>query len=124
MVRKANRRGGEGLWHPIQQWMFLNILENRAAGVRLGTMTNQPIGLWLHGVNGVELRQAQRAWATCLDYQLDPDTPAGPDSLRRRGVEHVAERFAALAPPPGAPEAAKPTFRETLELFYDGAPDL
>src|SRR5439155_4452088 len=90
--RKARRRGGEGIWHPAQGRLWLSHLRQRAAGVRVTTLANLPVGLWLMGEDGIELDQAQRAfsfWAESValpERQLG-ERPSGARSLRRRGLE-------------------------------------
>src|ERR1039458_3130620 len=54
MVARADRRGGEGLWHPVQQDLWLGLLRNRlAAAVRPHTLANLPVGLWMLGMDGI-----------------------------------------------------------------------
>jgi hypothetical protein len=142
-VTKAKRQGGEGLWHPNQQQLFLDVLRRRQNdNNRLPTIANLPVGLWRVGYEGITTEQVQRAmsyWGGHLpgapaswgqsgrDRRTGKSKaerrPSGPRSLRRRGVEQAVERLAA----PGASESAKRELRNLLEIMNDlgdpSAPD-
>ncbi len=115
-VGKTARRGGEGLWHPIQGAIFLAILNNLAQGVRLTTMANLPVGLWMAGVEGVELRQVQRAlyyWITRRALGTKPNPirgsrPTGPRSIREQAIRAIVDGIA-------RPNASPPVRRELAE---------
>src|SRR5207249_3517346 len=66
-VQKERRRGGAGLWHPLQFQIWLALLRNRAAGVRLPTLANIPVGAWLLWPEGVEVGQAQLAFGFWIE---------------------------------------------------------
>src|SRR6266508_4020828 len=60
-TRKASRRGGEGLWHPIQFQLWLTLLRlRRRAGMSLASLADLPVGMWLLAWPGIETAQAQR----------------------------------------------------------------
>jgi hypothetical protein len=89
---KAPRRGGEGRWHPNQLRLWLWLLQNRAEGVRLATLANSPVGLWLLESEGIRLKQAQRAFAYWANRMIDE--PTGANSLRRRAIDEQIAKFA------------------------------
>ena len=61
-ISKAPRRGGEGLWHPNQLVIWMNLIAFRFdQGLRVPTLPNWPVGLWRLGTDGIELEQVQRA---------------------------------------------------------------
>lgn len=93
-VRKASRRGGEGLWHSAQFELWKTYLRHRKERVRLATLANLPIGGWLLGWDGVELDQAQKALLFWICQNGSPDRPSGERSLRRRGIETIVEELA------------------------------
>ena len=145
-IAKAPRRGGEGLWHPMQQVLWLDLLQRRVSDqVRSTTLANVPVGLWLLGQAGIETSQAQRAFEYWSGYLTIRDSgeprkkaarrpkgtaevwstqrPTGSRSLQRRAL---VERVEALSAP-GAPEEAKRQLRLLLEILNSGAgvsPDL
>lgn len=123
-VGKTARRGGEGLWHPIQQPIFLAILNNRAQGVRLTTMANLPVGLWLARAEGVELSQAQRAlyyWITRRALGGTPDArrgnrPTGARSIREQAIRAIVENIAH----PDATTQARRELARQIKIQADG----
>ena len=120
MAVRAERRGGEGLWHPTQQDLWLGLLRNRlVAGVRTHTLTNLPVGGWLLGMEGIETEQAQKAFSYWASYLSAPSRPTGERSLRRRAIEERVDQMA----DPSASEKSKRELRHLLEIINDLAPD-
>jgi hypothetical protein len=113
-VQKAPRRGGEGHWHPRQLELWLWLLQNRAAGVRPVTLSNAPVGLWLLGADGIELRQAQRAFGWWARRMIE--APTGDNSLRWRSTDVQVERLAGAHDNP----RAKQRLRRNFELLSYG----
>jgi hypothetical protein len=114
-TRKSSRRGGEGHWHPRQLEIWLWLLQNRASGVRLVTLSNAPVGLWLLGADGIDLRQAQRAFGWWANRMIK--APLGDDSLRGRSTEVQVERLAGGHDNP----RARQRLRRNFELLSDDA---
>ncbi len=124
MTAKEPRRGGAGLWHPVQADLFVAALSNRSRRIHLTTVANIPVGLWMLGTEGVEIEQAQRAlfyWATrrALGTHFDEKRgtrPTGQQSMRQRVVEAVVESVS----DPDAAYAPKRALREQLRNQADG----
>jgi hypothetical protein len=122
--RKAARRGGEGIWHEAQRRLWLSHLRQRAAGVRVTTLANLPVALWLMGEEGIELAQARRAFeywvrSVALTERHAGDRPSGARSLRRRGLEVNVDRIATAT----TSRAARRRLIDLLERLLDAAPD-
>jgi hypothetical protein len=119
MSARAERRGGEGLWHPQQRELWLGLLRNRlVAGVRTQTLANLPVGLWLLGTDGIETEQAQKAFSYWASYLGAESRPTGERSLRHRAIEERVNQMAT----PGASEKSKRELRRLLEIINDLAP--
>jgi len=118
-VTRAPRRGGEGLWHPNQMYLWLDLLHFRTReGRRVPTLTNLPVAAWRLGEEGIETEQAQRAYGY-WDSQLDnPNRPKGERSLRREAIEVRVQWLAS----PEASASAKRRLRRLLEMANDSAP--
>jgi hypothetical protein len=84
--KEGDRRGGAGLWHSVQQAVWLNLLSQRSAGVRLPTLANLPVGLWLLAFEGVGLDQVQRAFGFWSDPVNRRSRPPGSRSLTVRAI--------------------------------------
>jgi hypothetical protein len=116
MTARAERRGGEGLWHPTQRDLWLGLLSNRlVAGVRTQTLANFPVGGWLLGMEGIETEQAQKAFSYWASYLSAPTRPTGERSLRRRAIEERVDQMA----DPTASETSKRELRHLLEIIND-----
>ena len=102
---------GEGLWHPFQREIWLTALRQRREDVHLPTLACLPVGAWLLGAPGIELSQVQFAIQCYVRGRGTNERPAGPRSLRRRGVDALIDRYASHT----ATRAAKRTLRRTLE---------
>jgi hypothetical protein len=124
MAGKAPRRGGEGLWHPIQGDLFLIALRNEKNDTRLTTVANFPVGLWFGKVEGVELEQVRRAlyyWATrrALGGTYDPSRgtrPSGRTSIREVALRAIVDQVAAS----DATDQARADLTEQLRDNADG----
>jgi hypothetical protein len=118
---RAPRRGGEGLWHPNQLYLWLNLLHFRMREKRrVPTLANLPVAAWRLGEEGVETEQAQRAYGF-WDSNLDNTRrPKGDRSLRREAVDLRVNWLASAE----APVAAKRRLRRLLEFANDTAPAL
>jgi hypothetical protein len=134
-IAKAPRRGGEGLWHPDQLPLFLEVLRRREQEkLRIPTIANIPIALWRMGVEGVTTEQVQKAMSYWAGYlpgapsgsgQLGYDRrtggskaagrPRGDRALRRQAIDRAVSWLAA----PDAPETAKRELRNLLEIIND-----
>jgi hypothetical protein len=134
-LAKDKRQGGPGLWHPVQRWLFIEVLRRREQDKnRLPTIANLPVGLWRLGIPGITTEQIQQTmfyWGGHLpgapagwnqpgrDRKTGKSKagsrPGGPRSLRRRAVEHAVEKLAA----PGAGDRAKRELRNLLEIMND-----
>jgi len=120
MACRAERRGGEGLWHPAQRDLWLGLLRNRlVAGVRTQTLANLPVGLWLLRTEGIETEQAQKAFSYWASYLDAGSRPTGERSLRRRAIDERVEGMAIA----GASEKSKRELRRVLEIINDTAPN-
>lgn len=119
-VGKEARKGGAGVWRPVQATLFRLYLEQLSRGVRRSTLANIPVGLWLLANPGIELRQAQRALGFWSGRVTAGDQPADRRSLRRRGVSALVEQLA-------APSTGRPTrrrLRNAVEAALDQLPDV
>lgn len=118
---RAPRRGGEGLWHPNQLHLWLNLLHFRTRlKRRVPTLANLPVAAWRLGEEGVATEQAQRAygfWDSMLD---NTQRPKGDRSLRRQAIDERIEWIAAA----DAPRTAKLRLRELIEHINDTAPKI
>lgn len=137
-AKKAARQGGEGLWHPNQQVLFLDLLRCRDRGLRIPTLANVPVAWWRDSIQGIETEQAQRAlefWAgylpgTRVNLRQPPggrrprgtgdpwgeSRPKGERSLRRRAIELRVEWLSV----PGASAQSKRELRQLLEVLNEG----
>ena len=110
-VGKESRRGGAGLWHPVQGVLWIHLLRNHITnGVALDVLPNLPVGFWLFGTEGIETSQAQRAFNFWAQQIHGANRPKGSRSRRRRVLD---ERVRILA----APEASAQAQRELRRLF-------
>jgi hypothetical protein len=118
---RAPRRGGEGLWHPNQLYLWLNLLHFRTRlKRRVPTLANLPVAAWRLSEEGVATEQAQRAyrfWDSMLD---NTQRPKGDRSLRRQAIDERIEWIAAA----DAPRTAKLRLRELIERINDTAPKI
>jgi hypothetical protein len=135
--RKEPRRGGAGLWHPVQGALWLVYLQHRREGFSLPTLTNIPIGVWMLGIEGVRAEQAQRALCFGAQKWLPPDWQrrmppstaarrlgrgerrAADRSLAARNTRRAVERLADQDTRP----AAKRRLFKALRQVLDGIPD-
>jgi len=140
-VRKENRRGGAGLWHPLQSNLFRFHLRNRREGISPLALANVPIGLWLFGEEGVETEQAQRALffiggsflpvnsedpirgtgkpSSWPKDQGDDSKSWGDRSLLARNAKELVDRLSLPTTRPGA----RDRFARVLRRMTDGIPD-
>ena len=93
-IGKESRRGGAGLYHPVQAELFLSYLEHRTRGINLYTLANLPIGFWLLGFDGIPVQQVQRA----LFFGLAPLLPT---SLFDSAPNQTVQRRSRTARRPG-----------------------
>lgn len=118
-VGKTNKRGGAGLWHPIQGQLFLQYLRQMPHTHR-ATLANEPVGLWLLEEPGVELEQAQRSLRFWASKTLGDSRAADRRSLRRRGVLALVDQVATS-------RVGRPTrrrLRDIVERALDALPDV
>ena len=113
-ISKADRRGGEGYWHPHQSALWIHLLHHREAGIRLSTMANRPVGLWFLSDPGIELRQAQRA----VGFWAARKPPKGRRSLQRQAVKAQVAYLAA----PNASTASRLKLQDLIEDLHAVAP--
>ena len=83
-AKKEKVRGGKGLWPDPVFHIWIAMLRNRAAGIRVSTLANIPVGCWLTGYPGFDLATAQRAFSYWLDRHEKGRRPTGDRSLRER----------------------------------------
>jgi len=116
---KAPRRGGEGLWHERQLWIWLSLLHLRAQGAHLLVLANVPVACWMLGTSGVETDQVQKVFAEFWGgpKQL-PDLARSPG--RRRQANKAVEWMAA----PDASVTARRRYRRALAQASEVLPDL
>jgi hypothetical protein len=118
-ITKAPRRGGEGMWHDGQLWIWLSLLHLRAQGAHLRLLANVPVACWLLGSDGVETGQIQRVM---LRFWARPQPP--PDAARspgyRRQLDHAVNWMAV----PGAKPGDRHRFRRALGQASAAIPDL
>jgi hypothetical protein len=134
-LTKAARRGGEGLWHPDQLSLFLDVLHLREREkLRMPTIANVPVGLWRLGAEGISTEQAQRAmahWGGALPgapsgagqpghnrktgRERSATRPRGDRSIRHKAIDQAVEWLSA----PGASEQAKRELRHLLVVIND-----
>jgi hypothetical protein len=130
---KAERQGGEGLWHPMQLELFLQLLNLRDNDkVRVSTLPNLPVGLWRLGADGITTEQVQRAmsyWAGFLPGAPSETAlpghdsrtgraksevrPRGPRSLVRKAIEQFVDDLSV----PETRHRAKRELRDLLEIM-------
>jgi hypothetical protein len=116
-VGKAARRGGEGLWHPIQLQLWLALIRLRRDGaLPLASLANVPVGLWLMALPGVETAQAQRALLFWMRGPTGPERPKGQRSVRLRVIRSVVEDLAV----PAATSRARLELRQHLSRLTEG----
>jgi len=99
--RKEARRGGAGLWHPLQKELWLAELRHRDAGHAVIHLANFPVGAWFLFDEGIRIEQVQLAfgtWATAFLEGLRP-VASGPalDRSARRYVDQLADPAASEA---------------------------
>ncbi len=116
---KAARRGGEGLWHERQLWIWLSLLHLRSQGAHLQLLANVPVGCWMLGVEGVDTDQIQKVmlefWGKSKPL---PDIARSP--TYRRQVDRAVDWMAA----PGARPRDRQRYRRTLAHASAAMPDL
>jgi len=116
---KASRRGGEGLWHERQLWIWLSLLHLRSQGAHLSVLSNVPVACWMLGMAGVEIDQVQKVFEEFWGSpKRQPDLARSPG--RRRQVDKAVEWMAA----PNAPPSARRRYRRTLAQASETLPDL
>jgi hypothetical protein len=123
---KTSRRGGEGLWHPIQGALWIGTLTHRRQGVRLTTLANLPVGVWLLGVPGIDTQQAQRAfgfWAGWSNAPKSSDIRLGVKDPRALYQRAITARIDELASP-AATSANKRQLRRLFEEILDTHPEI
>jgi hypothetical protein len=99
-IEKEHRRGGAGLWHPVQGSLFIFYLGNRREGISLTDLSNAPVGLWLlDGADGpwrIDTRQAQQALlyggSSMLREKVGEPWQYGVISKRGRPGREIGER--------------------------------
>ncbi len=132
-LAKAKRQGGEGLWHPMQLELFLQLLHLRQDdGVRVSTLPNLPVGFWRMGFEGITTEQVQKAMSFWGGYLPGAPSevglpgysrrtgqakseirPRGPRSLMRKAIEQVVEEMSV----PETRNRAKREMRDLLEII-------
>ncbi len=116
---KARRRGGEGLWHERQLWIWLSLLHLRVQGAHLVVLANVPVACWMLGMTGVETEQVQKVfkefWGSLRPLPNFARSPG-----RRRQVDKAVDWIAS----PSAPETARRRYRRTLAQASEILPDL
>ena len=116
---KARRRGGEGLWHERQLWIWLSLLHLRVQGAHLAVLANVPVASWMLGMTGVETEQVQKVFKEFWGSPKPlPDLARSP--ARRRQVDKAVDWIAS----PSAPESARRRYRRTLAQASEILPDL
>jgi hypothetical protein len=116
---KAPRRGGEGLWHERQLWIWLSLLHLRAQGAHLLVLANVPVACWMLGISGVETDQVQKVFAEFWGSPKRlPDLARSPG--RRRQVDRAVDWMAA----PDASVTARRRYRRALAQASEALPDL
>jgi hypothetical protein len=86
---------GDGVWHDVQAWLWLQPLERCAEGLRPSALTNLPVGLWLLGMDGggIGLRQVQRAFGTWINADGRRTPPSGSRSVLSRAIDRQLDGF-------------------------------
>ncbi len=88
-IKKEERRGGSGLWHPTQCAIFLLCLrlvqDQKASTVFL---CNIPVGFWIVRLSGIELEQVQKAFC----YAVENTRYDVPERHTRKGKEYRQAR--------------------------------
>lgn len=119
---KEPRRGGAGVWDPMQTALWMNALRWRREGIPLPIIANVPVGLWLTDAEGVELRQAQRAMGFWAEKRASDETPAGPRTLRARAVNDLIDRHASPAAGARARRQVRTLLEQTINALIDPEP--
>ena len=96
-VEKSSRKGGEGLWHPIQFDLFFCYLRNiKESGTRPGgayrgdllhKMASIPVGAWLFKEPGITINQAKM----CLNFQWGKRLKAIKTVMKRPGTSNRSD---------------------------------
>ena len=118
-VARAPRRGGEGLWHERQLWIWLSLLHLRKQGAHLSVLANIPVACWMLGMDGVEIDQVQKVFVEF--WGKPPGLPDLERSKVRRGQVDAAVDWMAV---PEAPARARRQFRKTLAQASENLPHL
>jgi hypothetical protein len=115
---KASRRGGEGLWHPIQLQLWLALLRlRRKEGASLASLANLPVVIWLMAWPGVATVQAQTAlYFWMRGPSKKGERPRGERSVRLRVIDGEIERLAH----PNADPKAKRELLQHLSRLTEG----
>ena len=116
---KTSRRGGEGLWHERQLWIWLSLLHLRSQGAHLTILANVPIATWMLGVDGVETQQVQKVMA---QFWGSPKPP--PDLARSRGYRRQVEKAVDWMAAPGATASDRRRYRKTLAQVSGALPEV
>jgi hypothetical protein len=131
---RTARKGGEGLWHPAQLGLFVELLHMRERErLRIPTLANLPVAWWRLGTEGIETTQTQRAfrnWGGALTGSpsdigqpgrrrgggsRSERRPTGDRSLRRQAVDAQVD----VLTEPGANATTRRALRDLIELIND-----
>lgn len=142
-TRKESRRGGAGLWHPVQAALFDLYLRHARNEFSLATLASVPIAFWLLGTHGIETVQVQRALLFKAGSILPAEWERGGQPIRRptdyawgkkrgrdqreRGdrsdVGRSAQRAIERITRPETPLNAKRALSKAVQMVTDGLPE-
>lgn len=113
---KVQERGGSSLWHSVQGDLWIRLLERQRAGVGFRELTNIPVYLWHRGVEGIDVKQAQRALRSFVirTHNAPPDRGTRGDSRASARSRYIRGAVDSLA----SPETSRRDRRALYDVFH------